>query len=97
MTSTNLSKDRSAIYFGQHWAMPYLIANSLNEALPPRRIAEAKPHRSKDVSERLSLSARKAAKPRKHLPLRLAIRHYFLAGGTSRIAGRGGFAIPSPI
>ena len=23
MASTNLSKDRSAIYFGQHWAEPY--------------------------------------------------------------------------
>ena len=23
MASTNLSKDRSAIYFGQHWASPY--------------------------------------------------------------------------
>jgi hypothetical protein len=23
MASTNLSKDRSAIYFGQHWAEPF--------------------------------------------------------------------------
>ena len=26
MASTNLSKDRSAIYFGQHWAQPYRTA-----------------------------------------------------------------------